>query len=148
MVGLKLLVLQILTLFSWVVETEEQNLNVTEYHLYMYNEIKKWITEYEWMSLGRNFCSCEKFKSERFCEALNNKNQIKCLDGPRGSKLLVKTYGSDAEIQAKYDPTPSRGISFIRFYGHYDLIQKLLKVFQGFPGNRFSNLEKKKKWQY
>ena len=92
----------------------KQDLNVMEYHSYMYEEINKWFSEFEWIRVGKNFCFCEKYKSQSFCDDLRKKNQIQCLEGPKGSKLLVKNFGLEAEIQAKYDPTPSRGISFIR----------------------------------
>ena len=113
LVVMNIKVLTILSLLSQCIDAN-QNLTVVEYHQYMYEEISKWISEYEWLRLGRDFCSCEDYKSKVFCEAMKDKSQMKCLEGPRGSKLLVKNYGSDAEIQAKYDPTPSRGISFIR----------------------------------
>ena len=113
MLDLNTSILTILSLFSKC-SYADQNLTVMEYHSYMYEEINKWISEYEWMRLGKDFCLCENYKSKVFCEGMKNKSQISCLDGPRGSKLLVKNYGSDAEIQAKYNPTPSRGISFIR----------------------------------
>ena len=112
MAHLQLLFFTILYLFSDRCHSE--GLNVGEYHSYMYQEINKWMNEFQWLRLGRDFCLCENYKSKTVCDVRRKKAQIQCLDGPKGSKLLVKMYGTEAEIQTKYDPTPSRGISFIR----------------------------------
>ena len=80
----------------------------------VYGEITDWISGFDWIKTGRDVCRCEKYKSQAFCDNMKKKGHIECLEGRRGSKLLVKKYGLDSEVQAKFDPTPSRGIAFIR----------------------------------
>ena len=89
----------------------------------VYGEITDWISGFDWIKTGRNVCQCEKYKSEAFCDKMKKKGNIECLEGRRGSKLLVKKYGLDSEVQAKFDPTPSRGIAFIRSVAEFQLLQ-------------------------
>ena len=77
-------------------------------------DIQDWISGFGWSKVGRDVCQCEMYKSQSFCENSRKKSQIDCMEARRGSKLLVKRYGLEAEVQAMYDPTPSRGISFVR----------------------------------
>ena len=81
----------------------------------LHRKLSNWIDEFEWNKLGKNFCQCENYKSKVYCESMWNKANIKCLTGKHGSKLLVKSFRDEGEVQAKYNPTPSRGVSFIRY---------------------------------
>ena len=81
----------------------------------LHQKLHNWIDEFEWSKLGKNFCQCENYKSKAFCDSMRSKANIKCLTGKHGSKLLVKSFRDEGEVQAKYNPTPSRGVSFIRY---------------------------------
>jgi hypothetical protein len=74
-----------------------------------HSSVAAWWDDYSWARLGRAVCQC----SDR-CEELR-RTGLSCLPA-RGGHLLVKTYGGEVEIHARYNPLPSRGLAFIRVF--------------------------------
>ena len=80
-----------------------------------HSEISEWMSNFSWMKLGREICQCQQFRDEQFCEKFQLQHKIQCLEGKSGSRMVVKQFNSD-EVQTMYNPTPGRGLAFIRVF--------------------------------
>ena len=81
-----------------------------------HNELSEWISNFQWMKLGREICQCHLFRDDQFCANFKIQQKVQCLEGDdTGSRLVVKQFSTD-EVQTMYNPTPARGLAFIRVF--------------------------------
>ena len=80
-----------------------------------HSELSEWMSNFQWMKLGREICQCRQFRDEQFCDNFKIQQNIQCLEGEAGSRLVVKQFSAD-EVQTMYNPTPARGLAFIRVF--------------------------------
>ena len=80
-----------------------------------HSEISEWIRNFNWMKLGREICQCRQFRDQDFCDKFQREHKIQCLKPSSGSRLVVKQFRTD-EVQTMYNPTPGRGLDFIRVF--------------------------------
>ena len=80
-----------------------------------HSDIKVWVDNFSWMKLGREICQCRLFRTEDFCEDFKLKHKVECLEYKSGPRLVVKQFNKD-EVQTMYNPTPGRGLAFIRVF--------------------------------
>ena len=72
-----------------------------------------WISSFCWMGLGREICQCQLFRDEDSCQSFKEEHKVECLESENGSRMVVKQFDKE-ELQTMYNPTPGRGLAFIR----------------------------------
>ena len=80
-----------------------------------HSEISEWMSNFNWMKLGREICQCRQFRDEQFCDNFKIHHKIQCLEAKSGYRMVMKQFSKD-EVQTMYNPTPSRGLAFIRVF--------------------------------
>ena len=75
--------------------------------------LAQWFDQFTWKNLGREVCQCG--GTARQCQELRRRGSFQCLPC-QGGWLLVKTYGGEVEVQARYNPLPSRGLTWVRVF--------------------------------
>ena len=80
-----------------------------------HSELTEWMSNFNWMKLGREICQCGQFRDEQFCDSFMIHHKIQCLEPKSGYRMVVKQFDTN-EVQTMYNPTPSRGLTFIRVF--------------------------------
>ena len=80
-----------------------------------HRQITDWMLSFSWMKLGREICQCQQFGDQDFCDNFKIQHKVHCLEYDSGYRMVVKQFNGE-ELQTMYNPTPGRGLAFIRVF--------------------------------